>query len=193
VGYGLSVAPQNRREDEDDMRHASRSSGLLHLETSQTRVSQSSLKTSGGMMQMVHVALSWRSRGDEAKDGQVNAMGCVRLFCLNFAIFVVLGHKGCLIISFSINKTPRVSGKASTQLSLTHPLAIVPFLRGVGVLHGVKEERRESERSLQSSKEWEDVVMISTPCRCLILSIYLIFVRESRLQVIWIIFLFCDF
>jgi hypothetical protein len=30
----------------------------------------------------------------------------------------------------------------------------------VGVLHGVREDRRESERSLQSSKEWEDVVMV---------------------------------
>jgi hypothetical protein len=39
------------------------------------------------------------------------------------------------------------------------------------VLHGVREERGESERSLQSSKEWEDVVAVSTPCRCLILSI----------------------
>jgi hypothetical protein len=47
------------------------------------------------------------------------------------------------------------------------------------VLHGVREERRESERSLQSSKEWEDVVAVSTPCRHLILSIKLIFVRES--------------
>jgi hypothetical protein len=36
------------------------------------------------------------------------------------------------------------------------------------VLHGVREERRESERSLQSSKEWEDVVEISTPCKLLI-------------------------
>jgi hypothetical protein len=39
------------------------------------------------------------------------------------------------------------------------------------VLHGVREERRKSERSLQSSKEWEDVVAVSTPCRHLILSI----------------------
>jgi hypothetical protein len=31
----------------------------------------------------------------------------------------------------------------------------------VGALHGVREERRESERSLQSSKEWEDIVDIS--------------------------------
>jgi hypothetical protein len=28
------------------------------------------------------------------------------------------------------------------------------------VLHGVTEERRQSERSLQSSKEWEDVVVV---------------------------------
>jgi hypothetical protein len=36
------------------------------------------------------------------------------------------------------------------------------------VLHGVREVRRESERSLQSSKEWEDVVMVFTPYRLLI-------------------------
>jgi hypothetical protein len=36
------------------------------------------------------------------------------------------------------------------------------------VLHGVREVRRESKRSLQSSKEWEDVVTVSTPCRLLI-------------------------
>jgi hypothetical protein len=39
------------------------------------------------------------------------------------------------------------------------------------VLHGVREEWRESERSLQSFKEWEDVVAVSTPCTYLILSI----------------------
>jgi hypothetical protein len=33
----------------------------------------------------------------------------------------------------------------------------------VGVLHGVREEMRESERSLQFSKEWKDVVVVSTP------------------------------
>jgi hypothetical protein len=45
------------------------------------------------------------------------------------------------------------------------------FLRGVGVFHGVREEMSESERSLQSSKEWENVVAVSTPCKRLILSI----------------------
>jgi hypothetical protein len=36
------------------------------------------------------------------------------------------------------------------------------------VLHGVREERRESERSLQSSKEWEDFWVVSTTCKLLI-------------------------
>jgi hypothetical protein len=39
VGYCLSVASQNQREDEDGAGHASRSSGLLHLEASWPRVS----------------------------------------------------------------------------------------------------------------------------------------------------------
>jgi hypothetical protein len=45
VGGGLSVAPQNRWEDEDGAGHASRSSDLLHLEASRARVSQFCLKT----------------------------------------------------------------------------------------------------------------------------------------------------
>jgi hypothetical protein len=58
AGNHLSVAPQNRWEDEDGIGHTSRSSGLLHLEASQARISQSSLKTSGGTVRMVHVASS---------------------------------------------------------------------------------------------------------------------------------------
>jgi hypothetical protein len=46
-------------------------------------------------------------------------------------------------------------------------------LRAMGVLHVVREERRgeerrESERSLQSSKEWEDVVVVSAFYKLLI-------------------------
>jgi hypothetical protein len=47
VGYDLLV-PQNRREDEDGVRHASGSSGLLRLEASRARVSQFCHKTGGG-------------------------------------------------------------------------------------------------------------------------------------------------
>jgi transposase InsO family protein len=47
VGFGLSVAPQNPRR-KVGVGHASRSSGLLHMEASLDRVSQSGLKTSRG-------------------------------------------------------------------------------------------------------------------------------------------------
>jgi hypothetical protein len=45
VGFSLSVAPQNQRR-EVGTGHALRSSGLLHVEASLARVSQSGLKTS---------------------------------------------------------------------------------------------------------------------------------------------------
>ncbi len=48
MGYDLSVAPQNRRR-EDDAGHTSRSSVLLHVEASLARVSQSDIKTGGGV------------------------------------------------------------------------------------------------------------------------------------------------
>jgi hypothetical protein len=47
VDFGLLVAPQNRRR-EDGVGHTSRSSGLLRVEASLARVSQSGLKTDGG-------------------------------------------------------------------------------------------------------------------------------------------------
>jgi hypothetical protein len=49
VGFGLSVAPQNRRR-EVGAGHASRSSGLLRVEASLARVSQSGLKAGEGAM-----------------------------------------------------------------------------------------------------------------------------------------------
>jgi hypothetical protein len=58
---------------------------------------------------VVHVTSSWRSRGDEVEDIWVNVMGCIELFYPNFTVFIVLGHKGSLVISFPINRTPRVS------------------------------------------------------------------------------------
>jgi hypothetical protein len=48
VDFSLSVASQNRRR-EVGAGHASRSSGLLHVEASLARVFQSSLKTGGGV------------------------------------------------------------------------------------------------------------------------------------------------
>jgi hypothetical protein len=64
---------------------------------------------------MVHMASSQRSCEDEVEDGRVDATCCIRLFYPNFAIFIVLGHKGSLVISFPINRTPRAGGEVSTS------------------------------------------------------------------------------
>jgi hypothetical protein len=85
------------------------------------------MKTGGGTTRIVHVASSWRLRGDKAKDGRVDVMGYMKLLYPNFFIFVVLGHKGNLVISFSINRTPRDGREARIQRFLSHLLAIVAF------------------------------------------------------------------
>jgi hypothetical protein len=78
----------------------------------------------------------------EVEDEWINAMGCIGLFYPNFAIFFVLGHKCSLIISFPINRTPRTDGEASNSAIPLPPPSHGCFLRGVVVLHGVREERR---------------------------------------------------
>jgi hypothetical protein len=60
AGYGLSVVPQNRWDNEDDAGHESRSSGLVHVEVSRAKVSQSCLKT--GASGLVEAWRGW-SRG----------------------------------------------------------------------------------------------------------------------------------
>jgi hypothetical protein len=50
AGFSLSIAPQNRWEDGVGAGHASRSSGLLHMEAGWARVSHSGIKTRGGAM-----------------------------------------------------------------------------------------------------------------------------------------------
>jgi hypothetical protein len=76
---------------------------------------------------MVHVIPSQRSCGDE--DEWVDVTGCIGLFYPNFTVFIVLGHKGSLVISFPINRIPRSDKEVSIQSSLSHPLAIVAFGR----------------------------------------------------------------
>jgi hypothetical protein len=103
AGYGLSVAPQNQQEYEDDAGYASRSSGLLHLKASQVRIFQSGIKTGGGVAWIMHMSLLRRLRRVEAKDGWVDAMGCVGAFHPNFAVFYVLCHIGILIFVFCLD------------------------------------------------------------------------------------------
>jgi hypothetical protein len=73
--YSLSVASQNRQEDEHGMWHALRSSGLLHLEASQARVFKSHLKTGGGATRMMHVTSSWKLHQVKAEHRRVDVIG----------------------------------------------------------------------------------------------------------------------
>jgi hypothetical protein len=120
VGYGLSVAPQNRQENDDGTGYMLKSCGLLGLGASRARVFQSSLKTGVGTTWMVHVASSQRSCEDEADDRRVDATDCIGLFYPNYVVGV-LGHRGSLVICFPINRTQRVGGEASIYPSLSHP------------------------------------------------------------------------
>jgi hypothetical protein len=117
---------------------------------------------------VVHMASSWRSCEDEVEDGWVNAMGCIGLFYPKFVVFIVLGHKGSLVISFSTNRAQGLVERIKHSTIPLPPSSHSCFLRGVGVLHGVREVKRGSERSLQSSKEWDDILAVSTPYKLLI-------------------------
>jgi hypothetical protein len=78
------------------MRHASRSSDLLHVKASLARVSQSGLKIGGGTTTGVapSQSLHWR----QVEDGWVNAMGCVGPCYPTFAVFNALGPRGIVVI-----------------------------------------------------------------------------------------------
>jgi hypothetical protein len=63
---------------------------------------------------MVRVASSPRSHGCEAKDGWFDDVGYDEVKVkLNYHSLdvIFLAHMGILILSFSINKTPRVGGE----------------------------------------------------------------------------------
>jgi hypothetical protein len=131
VGYGLSVAQQNQREDEDGVGHASRSSGLLRLDRVRLGFPSFASKLVKERWQVVHLALSWRSSGSEAKDGRFDGIGCdaveVRPNYPSLDVIFLLAHKGILVFGFPRNRTPRIGGEASIQPSLSHPLGIVAF------------------------------------------------------------------
>jgi hypothetical protein len=68
AGFGLSVVSQNRWR-KDGAGHASRSGGLLRLEASHARVSQSVLKTGGGATAGGAYDTMRRLRRDRVEDG----------------------------------------------------------------------------------------------------------------------------
>jgi hypothetical protein len=76
--------------------HTSRSSGLLHVEASQARVSQFASKLMEVRRLVVHVAPSWWLHRGQVEDGRVDATGCVGPCYPCFAVFFVLGPRGSL-------------------------------------------------------------------------------------------------
>jgi hypothetical protein len=89
TGFRLSIAPENRQEDEDD-------TGLLRMEVSQASVSQSGLKTGGGVTVGGPRCISWKSCEDQVEDRQVDAMGYIGLCYPYLSIFFILGTRGIL-------------------------------------------------------------------------------------------------
>jgi hypothetical protein len=97
VDYDLLIAPQNQRR-EVGTGHASRSSGLFHMEASRARVFQPSVKTGGGATAwMVHVSSLRRLHRDQVEDGWVDVMGCVGPGCSCFVIFFILSPRGIVV------------------------------------------------------------------------------------------------
>jgi hypothetical protein len=74
--------------------HASGSSGLLRVEASLTRVSQSGLKTYRGATMSGARGLHQR----QVEDGRVDAMDCVGPCYPTFAVFNVLYARGIIVI-----------------------------------------------------------------------------------------------
>jgi hypothetical protein len=96
ASYGLSIAPQNQRE-EVSTEHTSKSSSLLHVEASRAMISYFTSKLTETRRRMVCMTSSWRSHGDEVEDGRVDAMGCIRPLYPKIVVFIVLATRDSLI------------------------------------------------------------------------------------------------
>jgi hypothetical protein len=99
---------------------------------------------------VVHVTSSRRSCGCEEKDGRFDGADCdtveVRPNYPSFDVIFLLAHRGILVFSFCINRTPNGWWRGKHSAILLPPPSYSYFLRGVGMLHSVREEEK-SERS----------------------------------------------
>jgi hypothetical protein len=107
-GFGLSVVPQNQRR-EVGAGHTSISSGLLGVKARLIRVSQSGLKTDGGVT-TGGVAPSRRLRQRQVEDGLVDAMDCVGPCYPTFVIFNVLDSRGIVDITLLLEPIYKTRG-----------------------------------------------------------------------------------
>jgi hypothetical protein len=84
----------------DDMEHALRSSGLLHLEVSRARVFQFASKLAEARRWVVHVAPLWMLHRDQVEDGRVDMTGYVGSCHPYIAVFFILCTRGVFVFSF---------------------------------------------------------------------------------------------
>jgi hypothetical protein len=80
------------------MGHASRFSGLLHVEVSLVRASQSGLKTGGGVTAGGACDTITEVRRRQVGDRRVDVTGCVGPCYPTFTVFNVLGPRGIIVI-----------------------------------------------------------------------------------------------
>jgi hypothetical protein len=97
MGFGLSVAPQNRQR-EVGAGHVSRSRDLLRVEATLSRVSQSGLKTDEGAMMGNARGTIAKVASEANEDGWVDAMGCVGPSYPTFTAFNVLDTRDIVVI-----------------------------------------------------------------------------------------------
>jgi hypothetical protein len=98
VGYGLTVARQNRREDA--MMLDTHRDLAACFTWKQVELGFSSLATrlAEARLWVMHVAPSRRLHRVEVKDRWVDATGCVGPCYPCFAIFILLGPRGIVVI-----------------------------------------------------------------------------------------------
>jgi hypothetical protein len=91
VGDGLSVAPQNRWED--DTARGTHQDPAASFTRKQVRIGFSSLASRLAEVQpwVVDVAPSWRLRRDQVEDRRVDATCCIGLFYPKIIVLYVLG------------------------------------------------------------------------------------------------------
>jgi hypothetical protein len=97
VGYGLSVAPQNRRRMKTARGTCRDLAGYFTWKQVGLGFSNLASRLTETRLRVVHVAPSWRLSRVQAEDGQVDAMGCVRSCYPCFAVFYILGPRSIVV------------------------------------------------------------------------------------------------
>jgi hypothetical protein len=96
VGYGLSVAPQNRCEG-DGVGHVLRSSACFAWKQFGLGFPSLASRLVEARWWVVHVAPSQRLHRVQVEDGWVDAIGCVGPCYPCFAVFFLLSHRGIVV------------------------------------------------------------------------------------------------